>query len=152
MYQQAKQDMGEDEAQFSAEQDLGEQTLLWSDKYRPQKPKYFNRVHTGYDWNKYNQTHYDVDNPPPKVVQGYRFNIFYPDLLDPTKTPRFTLTACENEEFAVIRFIAGPPYEDIAFKVVNRKWEIRSKHGYKCQFSNGVFQLCFFFKRFRYRR
>ena len=41
----------------------------WHDKYRPRKPKYFNRVHTGYEWNKYNQTHYDQDNPPPKVVQ-----------------------------------------------------------------------------------
>ena len=61
----------------------------------------------GYEWNKYNQTHYDHDNPPPKVritvplhclclstrlidcccsfvqvVQGYKFNIFYPDLID----------------------------------------------------------------------
>ena len=24
---------------------------------------------TGYEWNKYNQTHYDGDNPPPKTVQ-----------------------------------------------------------------------------------
>jgi Cactus-binding C-terminus of cactin protein len=23
-----------------------------------------------------------MDNPPPKVVQGYKFNIFYPDLID----------------------------------------------------------------------
>merc|ERR1712039_452075 len=23
--------------------------------------------------------HYDHDNPPPKIVQGYKFNIFYPD-------------------------------------------------------------------------
>ena len=34
----------------------------WQDKYRPRKPRYFNRVKTGYDWNKYNQTHYDHDN------------------------------------------------------------------------------------------
>ena len=36
----------------------------------------------GYEWNKYNQTHYDTDNPPPKVVQGYKFNILYHDLID----------------------------------------------------------------------
>jgi hypothetical protein len=36
----------------------------------------------GYEWNKYNQTHYDYDNPPPKVVQGYKFNILYHDLID----------------------------------------------------------------------
>lgn len=44
----------------------------WQEKYRPRKPRYFNRVKTGYDWNKYNQTHYDHDNPPPKTVQGYK--------------------------------------------------------------------------------
>jgi hypothetical protein len=53
--------------------------------------RYFNRVKTGYDWNKYNQTHYDHDNPPPKSVQGYKFNIFYPDLIDRSKTPGYVL-------------------------------------------------------------
>lgn len=47
----------------------------WSDKYRPRKPRYYNRVHTGYDWNQYNKKHYDMDNPPPKTVQGYKFNV-----------------------------------------------------------------------------
>ena len=75
--------MGDDEATFSVESVL-EQSYEWSDKYRPRKPRYFNRVHTGFEWNKYNQTHYDFDNPPPKIVQGYKFNIFYPDLADKT--------------------------------------------------------------------
>lgn len=52
-----------------------EQFYNWSDKYRPRKPRYYNRVHTGYDWNQYNKKHYDVDNPPPKTVQGYKFNV-----------------------------------------------------------------------------
>ncbi|TKR94939.1 hypothetical protein L596_009165 [Steinernema carpocapsae] len=148
----AKKGMDKDESTFAVEENLGEQKMLWSDKYRPRKPRYFNRVHTGFDWNKYNQTHYDIDNPPPKIVQGYRFNIFYPDMLDHTQTPSFTVTQCEDPDFAIIRFKAGPPYEDIAFKVVNREWEVNHKHGYKCQFHNGVFQLWFFFKRYRYRR
>ena len=63
----------------------------WHEKYRPRKPKYFNRVHTGYEWNKYNQTHYDHDNPPPKVVQGYKFNIFFPDLIDKQEAPTYHL-------------------------------------------------------------
>ncbi|KAH9671673.1 Cactin [Citrus sinensis] len=63
-----------------AEHNLDSQVYWWHDKYRPRKPKYFNCVHTGYEWNKYNQTHYDHDNPPPKIVQGYKFNIFYPYL------------------------------------------------------------------------
>jgi len=91
-----------------------EQVYWWHDKYRPRKPKYFNRVHTGYEWNKYNQTHYDHDNPPPKVVQGYKFNIFYPDLVDKTKAPTYTIEKDgSNGETCIIRFHAGPPYEDI---------------------------------------
>ncbi|CAB3403713.1 unnamed protein product [Caenorhabditis bovis] len=148
----AKKGMEGDEATFSVEQELETQKHLWSDKYRPRKPTYLNRVQTGFDWNKYNQTHYDMDNPPPKIVQGYKFNIFYPDLLDHTKTPTFTVTPCDDRDFAVVRFKAGPPYEDIAFKIVNREWEILHKNGYKCQFQNGVFQLWFTFKKYRYRR
>lgn len=34
-------------------------TYDWSDRYRPRKPRFFNRVHTGYEWSKYNQTHYE---------------------------------------------------------------------------------------------
>ena len=90
------------------------QVYWWHDKYRPRKPKYFNRVHTGYEWNKYNQTHYDHDNPPPKIVQGYKFNIFYPDLVDKTKAPSYTIEKDgSNGETCIIRFHAGPPYEDI---------------------------------------
>ncbi|XP_047997249.1 cactin [Leguminivora glycinivorella] len=126
---------------------------LWPDKYRPRKPRYFNRVHTGFEWNKYNQTHYDMDNPPPKIVQGYKFNIFYPDLIDPKATPDFSLKPCaDNPEFAVLRFRAGPPYEDIAFKIVNREWEYSYKRGFRCHFHNNIFQLWFHFKRYRYRR
>ncbi|OON19879.1 hypothetical protein X801_04245 [Opisthorchis viverrini] len=145
---------GED-AQFSVQIPLEDQSFLWSDKYRPRKPRFFNRVHTGFVWNKYNQTHYDLDNPPPKVVQGYKFNVFYPDLIDKSKTPTYTLTPCEDpsqRDFAILRFSAGPPYEDIAFKIVNREWEYSYKHGFRCQFQNNIFQLWFHFKRFRYRR
>lgn len=124
---------------------LSLQKELWTDKYRPRKPRYLNRVQTGFDWNKYNQTHYDQDNPPPKIVQGYKFNVyiisnseirqvinimnnlvkvFYNDLLDMTKAPTFKVIPCEDPEFAEILFKAGPPYEDIAFKIVNREWEV----------------------------
>ncbi|CAK1553138.1 unnamed protein product [Leptosia nina] len=140
-------------AQFSVEHVLPEQPYLWADKYRPRKPRYFNRVHTGFEWNKYNQTHYDMDNPPPKIVQGYKFNIFYPDLIDKNSTPQFSLKPCaDNLEFAVLRFHAGPPYEDIAFKIVNREWEYSYKRGFRCHFHNNIFQLWFHFKRYRYRR
>uniref|UniRef100_A0A452G8T8 Splicing factor Cactin n=1 Tax=Capra hircus TaxID=9925 RepID=A0A452G8T8_CAPHI len=152
-FRRAKEGMGQDEAQFSVEMPLTGKAYLWADKYRPRKPRFFNRVHTGFEWNKYNQTHYDFDNPPPKIVQGYKFNIFYPDLIDKRSTPEYFLEACaDNKDFATLRFHAGPPYEDIAFKIVNREWEYSHRHGFRCQFANGIFQLWFHFKRYRYRR
>jgi hypothetical protein len=126
-------------------------TYWWQDKYRPRKPRYFNRVRTGYDWNKYNKTHYDYDNPPPKTIQGYKFNIFYPDLIDVAETPKYFLEAADEREFAILRFHAGPPYEDIAFKILNQQWDIGRKAGFKCVFERGVLQLHFNFKRHFYR-
>lgn len=159
------------------------QVYWWHDKYRPRKPKYFNRVHTGYEWNKYNQTHYDHDNPPPKIVQGYKFNIFYPDLVDKIKAPLYSLEKDgSNGETCIIRFHAGPPYEDIvsfldlvvrffsflvngfhrinfsalivsqAFRIVNKEWEYSHKKGFKCTFERGILHVYFNFKRYRYRR
>ncbi|CAH9056255.1 unnamed protein product [Cuscuta epithymum] len=135
------------------EVNIDSQVYWWHDKYRPRKPKYFNRVHTGYEWNKYNQTHYDHDNPPPKIVQGYKFNIFFPDLVDKSKAPTFVIDKDgDSVDTCIIRFHAGPPYEDIAFRIVNREWEYSHKKGFKCIFDRGILHLYFNFKRHRYRR
>ncbi|KAK1389566.1 Cactin [Heracleum sosnowskyi] len=148
-------DMVEGDAVFgnNDEVNLDSQVYWWHDKYRPRKPKYFNRVHTGYEWNKYNQTHYDHDNPPPKIVQGYKFNIFYPDLVDKTKAPVYTIEKDgDSAETCIIRFHAGPPYEDIAFRMVNKEWEYSHKKGFKCTFERGILHVYINFKRHRYRR
>ncbi|XP_065911758.1 splicing factor Cactin-like isoform X2 [Dysidea avara] len=142
----------EEEYTFNSELQLKSKEYIWQNKYKPRKPRFFNRVHTGFEWNKYNQTHYDIDNPPPKLVQGYKFNIFYPDLIDKKATPQFHLDPDPSPDFAVLRFHAGPPYEDIGFRIVNREWECSSKRGFRSQFSNNIFQLWFRFKRDRYRR
>ncbi|KAI9010444.1 mid region of cactin-domain-containing protein [Phycomyces nitens] len=151
--QEAAKGIDEDEAIFNIEAELAKQTYMWQDKYRPRKPRYFNRVHTGYEWNKYNQTHYDHDNPPPKVVQGYKFNIFYPDLIDKSVAPTYYIEKDpDSPETVLIRFRAGPPYEDIAFRIVNREWEYSHKKGFKCSFDRGVLSLWFHFKRQFYRK
>ncbi|KAK4743244.1 hypothetical protein SAY87_001245 [Trapa incisa] len=147
--------MEEGDAVFGSgsEVNLDSEVYWWHDKYRPRKPKYFNRVHTGYEWNKYNQTHYDHDNPPPKIVQGYKFNIFYPDLVDKSKAPTYTIEKDgTSSETCIIRFHAGPPYEDIAFRIVNKEWEYSHKKGFKCTFERGILHVYFNFKRYRYRR
>jgi hypothetical protein len=124
----------------------------WQDRYAPRKPRYFNRVRTGFDWNKYNQTHYDSENPPPKIVQGYKFNIFYPDLVDPTQTPQYFLEPADSDDFCILRFHAGPPYEDIAFKIINREWNKSRKRGFRSTFERGVLSLYFNFTTHWYRR
>jgi len=132
--------------------ELAKQTYEWESKYKPRKPRFFNRVKTGYEWNKYNQTHYDHDNPPPKIVQGYKFNIFYPDLIDKATAPKYFIEHSDTGETVTLRFHAGPPYEDCAFKIVNREWQLSHKFGFRCVFDRGVLQLYFSFKRWRYRR
>ena len=132
-------------------------TYDWETKYKPRKPRYFNRVKTGFSWSKYNSRHYDGEVPPPKIVQGYRFNIFYPDLIDPKKnTPKYFIEknpeASESSETVLIRFSAGPPYEDICFKIVNKQWVTSPKRGFRCVFDRGVLQLYFNFRGWTYRR
>lgn len=139
----------EDEEIFAGEEDLSSSSKpQWASKYRPRKPRYFNRVQMGYEWNKYNQTHYDHDNPPPKVVQGYKFNVFYPDLIDKTKAPTYRIerengrkkgesfAPAGEEDTCLIRFISGPPYEDLAFRIVDKEWDFSAKRerGFRSHF------------------
>ena len=168
----------EDEEIFAGEEEVSAKSKpQWASKYRPRKPRYFNRVQMGYEWNKYNQTHYDHDNPPPKVVQGYKFNIFYPDLIDKTKAPTYrierengrkrgqTFAPAGEEDTCLIRFMSGPPYEDVAFKIVDKEWDFSAKRerGFRSSFDKvnlsclnsilalnlmqGILQLHFQFKK-----
>ncbi|CAE6477152.1 unnamed protein product [Rhizoctonia solani] len=151
---EAEKNMDEEEELYNLEELIvNPTTYTWEDKYRPRKPRYFNRIHTGYEWNKYNQTHYDTDNPPPKVVQGYKFNIFYPDLIDKGKAPTYKIVKEPgNEDTVLLHFMAGPPYEDIAFRVVNREWEYSHKRGFRSSFDRGCLSLWFNFRRNYYRK
>ena len=153
-------------AERDEKMELSDEILLplinysWQDKFRPRKPRYYNRVRTGWERNKYNLTHYDHDNPPPKIIQGYKFTIFYPDLIDKTKTPKYFLEKCADstvnsegfDDFVIIRFHAGPPYEDVAFKIINREWDIHRRSGLLSVFDRGILLLNFNFKRRFYRR
>ncbi|KAG8623027.1 hypothetical protein KVT40_008003 [Elsinoe batatas] len=159
--------VGEDEEVFATEEAVStSRKPAWAETYVPRKPRYFNRVQLGFEWNKYNQTHYDQDNPPPKVVQGYKFNIFYPDLIDVTKAPTYrierengrkrgqTMAPAGEEDTCIIRFVAGPPYEDVAFRIVDREWDYSAKRerGFKSSFDKGILQLHFQFKKIYYRK
>ena len=143
--------LGDNEEIFATEEDVSTSAQPeWANKYRPRKPKSLNRVQMGYEWNKYNQTHYDNDNPPPKVVQGYKFNIFYPDLVEKVKAPTYRIERDGGrrkgeywaeggaDDYCTIRFVAGAPYADLAFRIVDRQWDYsaRRDHGFKSAFEN----------------
>ncbi|KAI8444543.1 cactus-binding C-terminus of cactin protein-domain-containing protein [Phakopsora pachyrhizi] len=90
--QEAEKRLAEAEEVFELEAKTGRQSYNWEDKHRPHKPCYF-----------YNQTHYNTDNPPPKVVQGYKFNIFYPNLIDKTRATTYKIIKNkENEDIATL--------------------------------------------------
>lgn len=123
------------------------------------RPRFHNRVVLGFDWNKYNQTHYDSNNLPPKTVQGYKFNIFYPDLPE-GKTPSYQVIKSKNEditkqrETCLLKFTAPAPYSDLTFRVVDRTWDYaaRGDGKYNSSYHNGVLQLHFRFKKDFYKK
>jgi PHD/YefM family antitoxin component YafN of YafNO toxin-antitoxin module len=135
----------DEEARFTREVEMEEGGV-------GQKPLYYNRERKGVDWTKHNQAMFTEDNPPPPTTLGYEFNIFYPDLLDKTKTPSYQLIPTENPDLRIIVFKASAPYKDLAFKIAAIEWECSQKKGFRCVFSNGIFHLHFWFKRYRYRR
>ncbi|KAK1351850.1 hypothetical protein POM88_053855 [Heracleum sosnowskyi] len=87
-----------------------------------------------------------------EIVKGYRFSILYPDLID-TEAPTYTTEKDgDSVETLIIRFHAGPPYEDIAFRILNNEWECSAKKGFKCTFERGILHLNINFKQHPYRR
>lgn len=163
---EASHELEEDEELFNKEADVQQKEPKWTKIYPdlvPIKPKYFNRVQTGFEWNSYNKIHYNEESLPPKIVWGYRFNIFYPDLLDTTKAPTYKLErrapglSAPNsiqEETCIIRFSAGAPYADVCFEIVDKDWDHSSRYdrGFKSSFDKGILQLHFKFKRISYRK
>ena len=55
-------------------------------------------------------------------------------------------------DFLLSLITAGPPYEDVAFTIVNKDWEYSHKRGFRSSFDRGVLQLYVTFKREFYRR
>ena len=126
-YDSLRKEVHDDEIAFQSDIQLPHQLFSWQHKFTPQKPIFFNKIKMGYDWNQYKQVHYDAKNPPPKVIHGYLFNIFYPELVDKTQRPSFLLEPDKNDDnWCTIRFHAGAPYEDVAFRVgIKEEWGCR---------------------------
>ncbi|KAK2967179.1 hypothetical protein RJ640_005223 [Escallonia rubra] len=85
-----------------------------------EKPRYFRRVHTGYEWNEY-----DHQSPPPKQVRGYKFDVYYPGIVGTgTKkaTPTYKIEKDgESHGRCIIRFSAGKQYQELAIRIINEE-------------------------------
>ena len=46
--------------------------------------------------------------------------------------PVFKLLLVEGDEYCIVQVMAGPPYEDIAFKIIIRESEYGYKSGFRC--------------------
>lgn len=117
----------------------------------PIKPLRYAKAHTGFRWNRYNKTHFNSHtNPPPRAVFGYEFTLLYPDLLSDVP-PKFEVVPTEQgweDTHCIIVFKAGPPYVDVAYKIVNKKFG-RVKASFE---PSGRYKLYFRFGGTSYRR
>ena len=55
-------------------------------------------------------------------------------------------------EYYSISTTTGPPYEDVAFRIVNNEWNADKRAGFRVSFDRGVLQVNFNFKRHIYKR
>ena len=58
----------EDEELFNADLDIGKQNYSWADKYKPRKPRFYNRVHTVSLAGPPVLLKETINNPWPQVV------------------------------------------------------------------------------------
>lgn len=57
-----------------------------------------------------------------------------------------------DDDTELLIFTAGPPYEDVAFRIVRKQWDYSHRRGFRSHFDRGVLQLAFKFQRDTYRK
>jgi hypothetical protein len=97
-------------------------------------------------WNRIRRANDRRGHP---YVAGYRFNIFYPDLV--RGVPSYEVKP-KDDTTDIITFKAGPPYADVAFQVFHGEWKRDQRSAYKSKFEDGQLYLYFDIRRPRYRR
>lgn len=99
------------EAQFSGDAADWQGYHLWADKYRPRKPRFFNRVHTGgFEWNKYNQASALRLRPTHHPRSCRATSSTSSTLISSTKrsTPEYFLEACADNKVSFTRSASMP--------------------------------------------
>ena len=86
--------------------------------------------------------------PHQKSSRDTSSTSFYPDLIDKAKAPTYKIerengrkkgqsfAPAGEDDTCLIRFIAGPPYEDVAFRIIDKEWDYSAKRerGFKSSF------------------
>ena len=113
------------------------------------KPKYFSRVLCGIEWTSYNQSNFTADNLPPQQILGYKFAIFYPNLVG---IPEYVkVPDPDHKDKEIILFKSDKPYSTVRFRILKREWETNYKRGFNCVYENNTLHLDFKFKQYIYR-
>lgn len=122
------------------------------------KPDRVCKVKSGFTWTQYNRTHYDSrTNPPPKTIMWYDFTLFYPALAKTKRNPLHFFRIEDTpsgpqDEYCLLVFSVGPPYADVAYRIVRKQWDPR-RGGVRVSFdATGKFRLFFRFASSNYRR
>ena len=111
------------------------QNYSWSDKYRPRKPRFFNRVKTGYEWNKYNQQRDSDTSRSISKSWGSKFKSLATCLIDSSKcTGQYFLEACA--EYTFVFFIEGA--KNPVPNILNKEWMGLLSTGFRCVFERGI--------------
>ena len=120
-------------------------------------PDYEGIVYKGYDWNEYNRIKFNLNHKPPKTVRGYYWKIFYPKLKNQNVAPKYRIDANllkntdepvpdERYKYTCIVFESAPPYLPIAFRIVDKEFDIYRTNGIVSEFVNGIFTFQITFK------
>ncbi|GIQ81769.1 hypothetical protein KIPB_002782 [Kipferlia bialata] len=121
------------------------------------RPVHIARVIMGVDWNQYNKAHYTKENPPPKVVRGYRFAVFLPNLDREAmgrRTPSWSILerGDDSENTHLLCFKTGPPYAPIVFEIVRKQWVKGARSGFRSEWRDNTLFLDFNLRYISYKR
>ncbi|MES1906180.1 MAG: hypothetical protein MHPSP_003827, partial [Paramarteilia canceri] len=110
------------------------------------------------DKNRYNQNKFEDESiPMPKVVDGYKFNIFFKGLKS-NKGLHPSFKVIEDSEnpkkhvFITFSVEGSKAYRPVRFRIARQAWQTDWKRGYRNEFRDEVLYLHFRFQHIRYRR
>ena len=85
-------------------------------------------------------------------MSGYKFNIFFPDLVG-AESPSYKIekdpTSTKENPRCIIRISAPKPYQDVAFRIIDKPWNERRT---RIVFDRGILQIYFQFRQKFYKK